>query len=54
MNDEIELNESQYYLSNRNKYYPNTYGVSTLDLEYSFDKLMDYNTFDSMQTAYRN
>lgn len=48
-----ELNNYHLFLSERSKFYPNTYGVSSLDQDYSFDKLMDYNTFDSMQTAYR-
>lgn len=48
-----KLNRYQCFLSNRDKFFPNTYGVSSLDEEYSFDKLMDYNTFDSIQKAYR-
>ncbi len=47
------LNEYHLFLSERNKFFPNTYGVSSLDSDYTFDKLMDYNTFDSIETAYR-
>lgn len=47
------LNKYRAFLSYRKEYYPNTYGVSSLDSDYTFDKLMDYNTFDSIQTAYR-
>ena len=47
------LNRYHRFLSQRSEFYPNTYGVSSLESDYTFDKLMDYNTFDSMQTAYR-
>lgn len=53
LNCDDGLNKSKYFLSHRSEYYPNTYGVSSLDADYTFDKLMDYNTFDSIQTAYR-
>lgn len=53
LNCDDGLNKYRAFLSHRNEYYPNTYGVSSLDADYTFDKLMDYNTFDSMQTAYR-
>lgn len=50
---ENNLNKYKQFLSHRSEHYPNTYGVSSLDSGYTFDKLMDYNTFDSIQTAYR-
>ncbi|MCH5271762.1 MAG: hypothetical protein J1E83_13660 [Lachnospiraceae bacterium] len=50
---ENKLNKYKKFLSQRSIHYPNTYGVSSLDSDYTFDKLMDYNTFDSIQTAYR-
>ena len=53
LNCDDGLNKSKYFLSHRSEYYPNTYGVSSLESDYTFDKLMDYNTFDSIQTAYR-
>lgn len=51
--DDNGLNRHHAFLSERDKFYPNTYGVSSLDSDYTFDKLMDYNTFDSIETAYR-
>lgn len=53
LNCDDGLNKSKYFLSHRSEYYPNTYGVSSLESDYTFDKLMNYNTFDSIQTAYR-
>lgn len=53
LNCDDGVNKYKTFLSHRSEHYPNTYGVSSLDSDYSFDKLMDYNTFDSMQTAYR-
>lgn len=53
LNCDEGLNQYKSFLSHRYEYYPNTYGVSSLEVDYTFDKLMDYNTFDSIQTAYR-
>lgn len=53
LNCDDGLNRYKSFLSHRSDHYPNTYGVSSLNSNYTFEKLMDYNTFDSMQTAYR-
>ena len=47
------INRYKKFLSHRKEHYPNTYGVSLLNSDYTFNKLMDYNTFDSIQVAYR-
>ena len=47
------LNQYHNFLTEREKFYPNTYGISSLDSDYTFNKLMDYNTFDSIEIAYR-
>lgn len=50
----IDLNAPNTFLHNRSEFYPNTYGLSSFDSEYTFGKLSDYNTFDSIQLAYKN
>lgn len=50
-----DLNNNKFYnythsfLHNRKNYYPNTYGISSLDSEYTYKKLNDYKTFYSIQ-----
>lgn len=50
---DLDLLDEQYILHQRGEFYPNTYGLSDLGVDYTMEKLSDYNTFDSIELAYK-